>query len=350
MIYLFTGVPGAGKTLNAIRFIDTDTRFKNRPVFFHNIDGCSMSGWTEITLDQAKDWHSLPTGAVIVIDEAYKFAPVGATGVRPADYIEKLAEHRHQGIDFIFICQHPHQIHTFVRKMIGNHFHIERQFGFNRSRILEWQEVKNDPTDYHARQLAITKIQSFDKKYFAKYKSAEIHTHKPKIPFKLIMVGALALFVSVGIWAFTDKLSSRAEDIKSKAADTAVSVVNESYASTTIHDPINNQLPRIKDQPWTAPIYDELTKPKTFPKPNCIQNHKKQECRCYSQQGTRLEMSSRSCVDIVRYGWFDPTKTDGDESQPKRVEAGRQAQLPPPTRLPNSKLVTDSTYYRSTSL
>ncbi|WP_298079079.1 hypothetical protein [uncultured Cardiobacterium sp.] len=68
--------------------------------------------------------------------------------------------------------------------------------------------------------------------------------------------------------------------------------------------------------PETAPAYDELRKPKDFPRAQCM-NSKKRGCRCYTQQGSLMRDYPREvCLARVRDGYFDPTRqAPGDQRQ-----------------------------------
>src|SRR5690606_30475759 len=79
----------------------------------------------------------------------------------------------------------------------------------------------------------------------------------------------------------------------------------------------------------SAPIYDNLTAPQSFPRPVCIATtdsrliHRTRRnmavqvhegtvtgCRCNSQQGTRLDVSFEFCMSVVTNGYFDDTRPD----------------------------------------
>ncbi|KJS30072.1 MAG: hypothetical protein VR76_05145 [Pseudomonas sp. BRH_c35] len=103
----------------------------------------------------------------------------------------------------------------------------------------------------------------------------------------------------------------------------------------------------MQDLPASAPVYDGLTGPQTFPKPVCIattdrdliaRNYKRMQvgdsdegltgCRCNTQQGTRLEVSFGFCMSVVQNGYFDDTKPDRGSPQDQRN------QQPPPSTSP----------------
>ena len=337
MLILVTGVPGASKTLNTIKMVLSEDRFKNRPVYFAGINGCVVPGWSELTYDQAKNWETvLPADSVLVVDEARKFAPVGPTGVEPPSYISQIAEHRHLGVDLILIVQHGTMLHTFVRKMCGNYFHYERAFGFERARRLEWQKYV-DPDDHFARKDAVVKNVKFDRSIYKLYKSAEVHTHVRRIPKKLVVI-LLLLGVCVGLFGFLAHRLKNHDVIAAGGSvlpSTGLSMGSERHTLTR-EQYIAQFQPRIPGLAYTAPVYDQAFKVKTFPKPNCVINNSTQECRCYSQQGTRLEVEPESCARFAVLGWFDPTK---DESRDRDNEYRNNNQRVLPNSYPTGQWV-----------
>lgn len=63
--------------------------------------------------------------------------------------------------------------------------------------------------------------------------------------------------------------------------------------------------PRVDGRPESAPAYDDLTEPRTFPKVSaCMATVNK--CACYNQQGSLIEMDDYRCRFYVNRGWFDP--------------------------------------------
>lgn len=89
--------------------------------------------------------------------------------------------------------------------------------------------------------------------------------------------------------------------------------------------------PRIEGLTHTAPRYDEITKPTEAPYPAaCIAT--KRECKCYTQQGTRLDTPGDLCRQIVAAGFFmewESNKaksglTGGDQVKPIGPEPNAQ--------------------------
>jgi zona occludens toxin len=329
MLILVTGVPGASKTLNTIKMVCEDARFVNRPVFYHGIPECRIPGWVAVDADQVRKWDELEPRSVLIIDEAYELFPAMATGAKPPAFIEKLARHRHFGLDIIFICQHPHQLVTFVRKMVGNHYHYERPFGMKYARCFEWQKVVNDPDDHFARKDALVRKVRMDKKYFGLYKSAEAHTHKVRIPKKAYFILAVLVLVVGGFIRFGLDMASRGSDEASSvvssmtpagalaatfSAPAEVVPQHEGRGGRLPRDPeayAREFAPRVRDMPFTAPAFDAAFQVKSFPRPQCVLSVAQAKCQCYSQQGSKMDIAFEMCQHYVENGWFDPTVDDG---------------------------------------
>jgi zona occludens toxin len=97
MIYLYSGIPGAGKTLNAIKFICEDSVLKGRPVHYYGLSGCTLDNWNPLTDDQVRQWYNVESGSVIFIDECQKLWRPRMQGAPVPMDVQRLEDHRHQG-------------------------------------------------------------------------------------------------------------------------------------------------------------------------------------------------------------------------------------------------------------
>lgn len=348
MITYYTGLPGAGKTLNFIKDALTDPQYKGRPVFYYGIENCSLTDWTEIDTDQLNRWYELPEGSVILIDEVQREWRVRGRGAAVPKHIQELETHRHYGMDFLVTSQFPRQTDTFFRGLVGRHYHYERQFGFNMLRRFEFQRCIADPVeDYHARKDAITTSQKLDKKYFGLYKSADVHTHKPRIPKKLIVIGLTAVVFGVIVFMLPSVLMSKPEvtphkqetidsmvnsitdPLKANKSTPAGEFVQIDYGMFRDSDTLLHAMkPIIPNKPDTAPIYATLHEPVSKPRPNCLSHwiNDRLVCTCYSQQATKLAIEHEICVYYVNNGYeFDYTRPDYD----KEPSAPEEGDLPP---------------------
>ena len=105
-----------------------------------------------------------------------------------------------------------------------------RAFGMNSATRIEWEGCQPDPLDYNAQKLAVSKKRlKFNKKIYDFYKSAEIHTVKRRIPFKLILIPVLFLFLAVAIFfvfSFVSQLAGSDSDDSLQAGPSSSVNVN----------------------------------------------------------------------------------------------------------------------------
>ena len=93
----------------------------------------------------------------------------------------------------------------------------------------------------------------------------------------------------------------------------------------TVDQYIAAHTPRVSDLPHTAPLYDDLTKPKLVPYPAaCIASQSR--CACYTQQATLMPTSDDLCRQIVEKGYF--VAWDNAPSVPVDAASGPAAVLP----------------------
>jgi zona occludens toxin len=345
MITLITGLPGAGKTLNTLQLVHKEAG-EDRPIYYAGIKELQLP-WQERSYADLEDWQSFPDNAVFVIDEAQRWVPQRGNSPHLPDWIRDLAEHRHRGFDFYLITQRPKGIDHYVRELAGRHVHFERQYNREASRRLEWPRCVADPTDFHARQEAEKTRVKFDKKWYHAYKSAEAHTHAPRIPRKVWYVLALVVVVAGFGVSFAMDIRSRMNGDQELVADGSN---NDDFQPLEELRPfaqgevyrgqdevmsreayIRQFVPRIASFPHTAPVYDEVTKVQTFPRPQCIYSHRTGRCQCYSQQATPMQVEYPVCRDIVANGWFNPYQEDRREA----VASGEAGEAPPADAAPN---------------
>ena len=355
MLNLVTGVPGAGKTLNTLKMVEdeiSETDRQNRQIYYRGIRELTLDGWEEISDDQVKEWFNFPPGSIFVIDECQQIWPNnrGQNGQMP-ESISRLDTHRHQGYDFYIITQQPTLVDHGVRKFVGRHYHYERQMGWEGCRRLHWERCVDRPQDDEPmRDQAIKERIKFPKKYYSAYKSAEIHTFKKRFPKKLVyLVGLLGTFALGAAYVYANVIDrggdfepSQYEDIPVTSESTGRSLLpdlgNQRGVPMTTEEYVAQYQPRIPGFPHTAPIYDELTVVKTFPRPQCVHFVDRDECRCFSQQATPIEMDFPTCLQIVESGWFNPFR-DEDQATAERGAGRASAPRPREDRLDGPRIV-----------
>jgi zona occludens toxin len=353
MITLQTGLPGHGKTLHCLWFINRYLISENkrlqdeadkvgsvplvRQVYYAGIKDLKLP-WIEI--DPVK-WAECPPGSIIVIDECQDVFPGMANGAKRPDFYSALAKHRHSGFDIFLITQDPSLVDNFVRKLVDRHLHSVRKFGFQRATVYEWSGVQQAPRSVASIKSAIVKDWSYPKEVFGYYKSAEVHTVVRRVPAKLVMA---IMFVVAMPFVFMYALSVYQDRHSAPAAATAVEsssggVRQPSSSSSSQPVPVDPVLdakqyayantPRVDGVVSTSPKYDQLTRPVRVPVPAmCIKRGSK--CQCYSQTASKMNMSYGACMDIAYNGYFEEFDRDPNKAMAAGQALAQGAVVVPP--------------------
>ncbi len=232
-ITLVTGLPGHGKTLYTLARYKEEAEKDQRPVFHNGIKDLNIPGWQEWDVN---NWQDLPAGALLIVDECQFIFPVRGRG-QPPEFIEKLATHRHLGIDFVIITQNPMLIDPFVRRLIDRHFHVVRKFGTHFATIHEFANGCRDNV-HNNRKDSIRHEWKYPKHVFEWYKSAEQHTVKRRIPARVFVLLAVPI-VFAGL-VFTAYHRLNPESQKERA---------EQQSGVTSKDPASVLLPKLNPNP-----------------------------------------------------------------------------------------------------
>lgn len=330
MLHLVTGANGAGKTLNTLKWVAERAAKENRPVChngrFEPVQGGALASWKSIDF---KDWQNQPDGTIFLIDECHNDMPTRAASSPVPDAIKALAEHRRRGMDFYLVTQHPQNVDTFVRRLIGSpgwHRHLKRAFGADLVSVLEWSAVNPNCEKAGAGNSGTVTMQAFPKEVYSWYKSASLHTGKKKIPKKLwvalacVILGPLALWWGVSNAYRSVVKPSGSElvapgEVKDKPALVVERAAPVQGPVKTLTAFIEDNTPRIPGLPHTAPKYDEVTKPVRAPVPAACIEMASKGCKCYTQQGTIITgVSLDLCSNIVKTGFFMDFQPDGNRS------------------------------------
>ncbi|MFI8382495.1 zonular occludens toxin domain-containing protein [Pseudomonas sp. NPDC079086] len=340
MFTLRTGSQGASKTLNTIKEVDTKAAKEGRTVYYHNIrdfkpDHPAIKA-TWIEFDNPREWFNLPENAMIVIDEAQSFFRVRPQGSAVPEFASALEVMRHKGHHLNCITQKPSLIDVHMRKLATEHLHYHRGGSGSIVKRLRFEivslevEKRVDIADAETTRITI------DKTYFGAYKSiadgAEHHMRFRVPKAMYVLAACVALLIAGGYYVYQSRVSTMAvaEPVDDFAAAPSGLPIQTGQAQlATPEQYLAERIPRVPDVPSSAPIYDELTKPVSYPKPSCMSSRDEEfvrrnairmaigykagrlhGCRCNSQQGTRMDISFKSCMNYVENGAFDPARPD----------------------------------------
>ncbi len=312
VITLTTGVPGSGKTLYTLNYVKALSEKEGRPVYYSGIAQLALS-WHEI--ESPELWFELPEGAIIVVDEAQRLFRPRGQGSHVPPHVAQLETHRHKGFDIFLVTQHPMLIDSNIRRLVGQHFHVIRRFGGQRAVVHEFTSCSEITKG--AMQEAVRHDFAYPKESFSWYKSAEVHTHKRRVPMRVYFLWASPVLV-VGLFVLAFHYATRASHATTGAAvakgaasvagvaDQVGGVGRGPGASAHVEtrgEYLAARAPRLANLAYTAPVYDELTKPVRVPRPAaCVATRGR--CRCYTQDATLLQVDDAFCRDVVARGVF----------------------------------------------
>jgi hypothetical protein len=368
MLVIRTGKPGHGKTLNTIREVDRKALAEGRVVYFHNINGLKpdqlQAQWFEF--EDPEKWFELPNDSIIVVDEAQGWFGARDPRARPPEHIRRFETMRHQGHEVHLVTQDPRYLDVHLRRLCNSHIHYWRVFKsaqllrFESEVVVEKVELKTSFKDADKKSLRL------DKRYFGAYTSSNAKHHfQTKVPTKFILAGAVILGAGILVYRAYERYSAEKAQLEAVSGAPAGSMVeqareavgafirpagdDQSTAPETAASYIGRRVPRVPQIPASAPIYDELTRPVSFPRLYCMSstdpatyarefgrmahavvNGTPTVCQCYTQQSTRVATDFEFCQRVVENGFFDPTLPDRSAgSQPPQIQQARQPALPP---------------------
>lgn len=348
MIYLHTGLPGAGKTLFSLAHVKPLAESEGRQVYYFNVSDLRIPGWIELSETEVLRWYELPAGSIIIIDEAQRIFRPRANGSQVPEHVAKLETHRHGGHDLYLITQHPGLLDNNVRRLVGAHRHIVRAFGARFANVHSWPQVRDNCDK--SRKDAVTTRFSYPKEVYHWYKSAELHTHKFRPPARLIFLFFVpVIFIGICAYGYT-RYKARVE-----GPSVAVAVGADHPASDfsnlngrqyrdsgplSADEYIATLTPRIPDMPHTAPRYDNVTEPTRAPYPaGCVMM--RDVCRCYTDQGTPLNISQGTCLRILHYGFY---RDWGDDAGQPVISSSVSSGQVYTARTYDSGRIVDSAY------
>lgn len=239
---VYTGLPGSGKTANCVERIlmplagrnweevattPEGEQVKVRRKLYTNINGlllehekigpggewkqdrdgkwCQEPGADRQGLNNWHEWAE--PGSLIVFDEVQKPWPLKATGSAKPPHIEALETHRHMGVDFILLTQHPMLIDASVVRLADKHLHVRKVGNSRYATVYEWDGVSR--TLLYKNAMA-KKPWRRGKEVEKTYRSSALHTkQKRSMPTVLFVLAAVIVAIPVVGFYNVDKFKER---------------------------------------------------------------------------------------------------------------------------------------------
>ncbi len=330
MILIITGAPGSCKTLYTVTEL-MHTRFKDREFLVNGLPDLLVPHQL-ISDEDVTQWHKggvpvvqpvtidAETGEVvaqpdkpsfdlknkvIIIDEIQRLARPRAASQKPPDWIAELETHRHKGVDFVIITQHPQLIDVNIRRLCGQHIHMRRMWGRARAITYTWDHC-GSPESPKSAQVGTW---AYKKWGYKLYKSSEQHTKSGiKMPPIVWILGLALLCLPVAAYFAGNRLMMR---FAGSSGPVPAAVAAQPGATPAIAGPASagaaKPEPRIRDMhdPGDRAMYDSKREIVEAPRvAGCIRTKKK--CTCYTQNATPVPMPLDMCEDRLAVPKFDP--------------------------------------------
>lgn len=284
MIKLITAVPGSGKTLSAIAMIIEGLE-AGRPVFT-NINGLVKDKFPNNALLQEApdDWRDTPEGSLVIYDEAQQahlYPSNAQRGKVEDERLTAMETHRHSGHDLVFITQAPTFVHHHIRKLVGEHIHLYRGRGIGGAMRYEWSHTCDSPNDRKEQERATGVFWKFPKEHFGYYTSAVMHTHKFKIPYKIVGIFAVVALI----------LSFVGYNL---IANDGLAVLSEPPKMEAHAEMLASARPVVKTD-----MYSWSSAPVAVSVAGCMANHDTSKCQCYDDDGKTLVLEHSQCLSIL---------------------------------------------------
>lgn len=351
MFVLRTGLQGNGKTLTTIKEVDAKAHAEGRVVYYCNITGFKPDHpaikATWLPFDFPERWFDLPSNSIIVIDEAQTWFRVRPQGSKVPDFATRLEIMRKDGHELHCITQSPKLIDSHMRQLCNMHIHYSRGNG---GPIIKRWVFQNPELTVNDNKLEFANGESsritIDKSFFGCYESVKdgsAHHFKFRPPKALIVLGVcLVVIAALSYRFYTNRIAPSTAQIDAPGAQFPqpleqsgqASFVGSGTAPLTTEQYIESRIPRVPDLPSSAPMYDQITQPVSYPKTFCVSSKDQQlierasskmtlgykdgrlqGCRCNTQQGSKVEISFDVCMATVENGFFDPAKPDAGTNQ-----------------------------------
>lgn len=328
-IMLINGANGHGKGQFAIKMIldyqkENDALEKKgeprRPIFTNihgvNVDGAApLKDVSPIPSDKVffgkqdnpespppDGYFVPPLGSVFFYDEAQKEewikqkAGALSTDIR----VTSLEEHRHAGLDVIFITQSTNFIHSHITGLVAPHYYVERPLGLATTNVFMFNKFQKSPDAVSTRSKADDQFMiSLGKKYGQYYKSSAQHNIKRNIPLKAkFAIGALIFCALFTFWKYTqtkEVVATAAPVVDAQAQSTASgSVPSEVMKSHT--DAMLARIAKLEEELYQArlPVDYQVTKENPALRVAGVVSFNG-SCRAYNPSGEFLILSASEC-------------------------------------------------------
>lgn len=319
---IYTDIDGINGENTLTHFKDAITDFEKEKIWFGESD----------SKDKPDDYWCPPYGSYFFFDECHKreWVKDAHGSVSKNSTTISLNEHGHAGHTIVLITQFPQYIHTHIRGLIAQHWHVKRKMGTRWARVYKFDEFQLHPRSETSMKEAF-EIENFffKKKWENAYKSSSAHEpQKIKIPMVLALP-IIALVLIFGVAWYTGKDSILFNETETEAENESLSQIESLQTQN------QQQLEQIN----AIRIELEELKAKYLPKhiatlasyedvrPAMVISNSNGGCIAYNNYGEPLQLTDSLCYQMDRHPSMIPksrqaTKVSDTLPQPSTFGIG----------------------------
>lgn len=336
-INIITGQPRNGKSQRAMALIldklvkendELEKNYKPRRKIYIDIDGVNAPTtkthipdcitefeqekiWFGEHDDQKKpeDYWCPPYGSIFFFDECHKRKWVedtsGSLSKNPTTI--SLNEHGHAGHDIYLLTQFPQYIHTHIRGLVQEHWHVKRIVGLRRAFVYKWDEfIANPRAKTNMEAVYEKETFKFKRKYEEAYKSASAHSKiKFKFPKQMLwVIIAFAVIVVLLINSFSKsmfarKLDKEKQEQEKQQTEQQIDQLQEhTIKQNEKIEQLENEIKELKDKYLPRHIV-QLAEHEDIRPAMVISNAK--ECQAFNKYGEPLVLPDELCWQMDEY-------------------------------------------------
>ena len=224
-------------------------------------------------------WLWCKPGDFIVVDEVQFLAARGMMGRKPPYWIQALEIHRHYGVDFLFITQHPGLVDSVIKALVNPHRHVRCVMGSSVCTVYTWDHASN-PERFNLANKSVFVRRAKHYKLF----HSTVAVIKPPTSGRSIFVVVPVLMVAVilGVVYFKGRFASAAPVAASSQASAGLVAGSGTTPAISGHLlPAGQHAPRAG---WRA-LHPVVT--------GCVARG--DECRCIGVEGRPVVLDHATC-------------------------------------------------------
>ncbi|AXH73447.1 MAG: zonular occludens toxin [Inoviridae sp.] len=245
-----------------------------------------------------------PIGSIFIYDEAQKIEWIKqkAGALSTDERVSSLEEHRHAGLDVIFVTQSTNYIHSHIAGLVSPHYYVERPLGLATTNVFMFNKFQKTPDAVSTRSKADDQFMiSLGKKYGQYYKSSEQHNIKRTIPLKLkVMVAVLALCILYTLFNYNKSQSNK---VVPPVAESPTALSNEVIAEVDsahqkmVIDDLTARLAMLERELYEQrlPADYQVTEKNPAIRVSGVVNMGDKGCRAYNAYGEMLNLTVGEC-------------------------------------------------------